>query len=267
MTNITGGYASEAIDLEAYRVEPIEPYSRDEKWFDIVRVGHLNSGCLIGSHVYAQPSNHFIEKRNLEIWPSIHLLKKDKKSKSAIIHAFEELRRMPIPYHGDLNMMLILLEEGRLENIEAVIDFVCMVDEVEFSAQILSKLIASKKISLEVIPDLIAIQNSDSPRVYAAERKLHKLLFSLSEPEDFSFAFSKYILYKAEGYSLTEKASVFVKYLVRNPNVPNYILEDILYSDDKSFYFLQYEAIKFLQDRKEYSDIPKSMLWKMFQLD
>ena len=146
-------------------------------------------------------------------------------------------------------------------------DFVCIVDEAEFKAQILSNLIANKKISLEIISDLIAIQNSDSPRVYDAERKLHKLLFSLSEPEDFSFAFSKYTMYNAENYSLAEKAVIFMKYLVRNPNVPNHILEEILHSEDKSFYFLQYEAIKYLQDRKEYADIPKSMLWKMFQLD
>lgn len=85
--------------------------------------------------------------------------------------------------------------------------------------------------------------------------------------EDFSFAFSKYTMYNAKGYSLTTKASVFIKYLVRNPNVPNHILEEIFCSEDKSFYFLQYEAIKYLQDRKEYEDIPKSMLWKMFQLD
>lgn len=78
---------SEAIDLEKYRADPIEPYYDDGRWFSILPSGHARSGCLINGHVYAKPVNYFASKVNLDIWPNIHLVKKDRDSKPAIIQA------------------------------------------------------------------------------------------------------------------------------------------------------------------------------------
>ena len=228
-------------------------------------------GCICNEKVYSVSSRAI--NKNPELYekrPYIEVAFEDGDPVSSIMRtvamAHAQVKLIKVPYRGNLEKMLKKANKGKLDFRNGVLEYLCLIKEEEVSTEILRVLIRDKVIPLGIFLKLAVTHNRDAAEIMNYDRILSKLVSALENEDDLLTAYAAHKAYLGRGTRSIQKATLFLRAVIKHPLVSTQMLEEILYSEGEIFSLVQYDALHVIRDRAEYSDMPKNWLLKMFQL-